>query len=153
MKTTHYLAAGGIVLDSADRALTLEREVLREGGPVHEIRLPKGHVDDGETDEQAALRETCEESGYCDLEIVADLGMARSDYTFKGVRYLRDEHYFLMRLRSPRHRPQDVHPGSEEALFRPVWDPDLVGLQQRLTYETEREFARRALRRLQSQPH
>ncbi len=151
MKTKHYLAAGGLVLDDRARVLTLERDVERRGEMVHEVRLPKGHVDDGETDEQAALRETCEESGYCDLEILADLGMGRSEYIFRGTRYLRDEHYFLMRLRSPEHRPQDVHPDSEEALFRPVWAPSLEPLCSILTYESERDFAERALRYLHSQ--
>ncbi len=151
MKTKHYLAAGGIVLDSQGRVLTLERSVERDGKTVHEVRLPKGHVDEGETDEQAAIRETCEESGYCDLEILADLGMARSEYTFKNTRYVRDEHYFLMRLRGSECRPQDVHPDSEEALFRAVWAPGLQPLCTNLTYESEREFAARALRYLQSQ--
>lgn len=151
MKTRHYLAAGGIVLDAQGRVLTLERVVERDGNMIHEIRLPKGHVDDGETDEAAAVRETCEESGYCDLEILADLGLARSEYTFKNTRYMRDEHYFLMRLRSAQARPQDVHPDSEEALFRAVWAPTLQLLCTDLTYESEREFARRALRYLQSQ--
>lgn len=151
MKTKHYLAAGGIVLDSSGRVLTLERDVEREGIVIHEVRLPKGHVDEGETDEQAALRETCEESGYCDLEILGDLGMARSEYVFRNTRYIRDEHYFLMRLRSPECRPPDVHPDSEEALFRAAWAPGLQSLCADLTYESEREFAARALRYLQSQ--
>lgn len=151
VKTKHYLAAGGIVLDGQGRVLTLERDVERNGEVVHEVRLPKGHVDEGETDEAAAIRETCEESGYCDLEILADLGLARSEYTFKEVRYVRDEHYFFMRLRSQQHRPQDVHPDSEEALFRPVWASGLAALCRSLTYESEREFAERALRYLQSQ--
>jgi 8-oxo-dGTP pyrophosphatase MutT (NUDIX family) len=151
VKTKHYLAAGGIVLDELGHVLTLERDVERDDVTVHEVRLPKGHVDDGETDQEAAVRETCEESGYCDLEILADLGMARSEYTFKDRHYVRDEHYFLMRLRSPDCRPQDMHPDSEEALFRAVWAPGLESLCTTLSYESEREFAQRALVYLQSQ--
>ena len=150
MRTKHYLAAGGIVLDSEARVLTLERDVERNGVSVHEVRLPKGHVDAGETNHQAALRETCEESGYCDLEIIADPGMARSEYAFKGIHYLRDEHYFLMRLRTASQRHQEFQPGSEEALFRPVWAPSLEVARDRLTYESEREFASRALHFIQT---
>ena len=74
MKTKRYSAAGGVALDSAQRALLIERVVVRDGIDVHEVRLPKGHIDPGESAAEAALRETCEETGYCLLDIVADLG-------------------------------------------------------------------------------
>ena len=131
-------------MDAADRVLVLVRDVERDGRTVHEVRLPKGHIDPGETVEQTALRETCEESGYCDLDIVADLGTARSEYDFRGKHFVRTENYFLMRLRSSEQRPQDVKPGSEEALFNPTWLPDLATALRELTYESEREFVRRA---------
>src|SRR5512139_2643988 len=82
MSRTHeYRAAGGVVIDDAGRVLMIERWVMRKGERVHEIRLPKGHVEPGETDEQAALRETCEESGYCGLAVIGDLGEAQTEWT------------------------------------------------------------------------
>lgn len=146
MATRFYRTGGGVVLDAANRVLVIVRDVERDGALVHEVRLPKGHVEEGETDEQAAIRETCEESGYCDLEVIADLGTARSEYTHRGHDYQRDEHYFLMRLRSDRHSVPNVDPNSEEALFRAEWLSDLVEAESRLTYPTEREFASRARR-------
>lgn len=145
MKTKHYRAAGGIVLDAKDRVLLLERDVKRDGRVMHEIRLPKGHVDKDETDEDAAVRETCEESGYCELEIIDDLGTARSEYEFKGKRFVRDEHYFLMRLRANLQRKPDVNPESEEALFVTSWARTIAEAAENLTYDSEREFARRAI--------
>lgn len=145
MKTKHYRAAGGVVLDGKGQVLLLVRDVIREGRAVHEVRLPKGHVDDGETDEQAALRETCEESGYCDLSVAADLGEYRSEYTHNGRRYIRDEHFFLMKLRSPVWQAPQVHPDSEEALFSVRWCPSLSQAVAELSYPSEQEFARRAL--------
>ena len=50
MQVREYTAAGGVVLDDAGRVLLIERWVLRGGELRHEIRLPKGHVEPGETD-------------------------------------------------------------------------------------------------------
>lgn len=144
MKTKHYRAAGGVVLDEHGRVLLIERDVKREGRLVHEIRLPKGHVDEGETDKEAALREVCEESGYCSLEVVADLGEHRTEYDFKSRHYIRDERYFLMRLISREWRCPNVDPDSEEALFSVRWAKDLADAEHLLTYESEKLFARRA---------
>jgi 8-oxo-dGTP pyrophosphatase MutT (NUDIX family) len=146
MKTKHYRAAGGVVLDAQGKVLLIERDVQRDGATIHEVRLPKGHIDDGETDEQAAMRETCEESGYCCIEILSDLGELRVEYDFKGKHYVRDEHYFLMRLTSSEWRTPDVDPDSEEALFSVKWAKDLAEAKRLLTYDGEKEFAARAAR-------
>lgn len=142
MKTEKHYTAGGVVVDAEGRMLALERDVQREGGIVHEVRLPKGHVDPGETDEQAALREVREESGYAGTEIVADLGKASSEFDFRGKHHVRDEHYYLMYLTSPEPGAQEPV-GEEEALFKPVWfEPHVAELC--MTYPSERVFIRRA---------
>jgi 8-oxo-dGTP pyrophosphatase MutT (NUDIX family) len=57
--------------------------VLGENGTIAMVRrsnsngawlFPKGHPDEGETDEQAARREIAEESGLTNLELLDDLG-------------------------------------------------------------------------------
>lgn len=142
MKTKHHVTAGGVVLDDRDCILTLVRDVERDGGQVHEVRLPKGHIDPGETPEAAALREVREESGYAGLEIEVDLGTAHSEFDFRGKHHTRDERYFLMRLTRPeRQVPEPT--GPEEALFSPEW-LELEEAEKRLSYASEREFARRA---------
>ncbi len=143
MKAEHHETAGGVVVDPSGRMLVIVRDIERGGRMVHEVRLPKGHIDPGETPEQAALREVEEESGYGALEIIADLGVCHSTFTFRGRRNERNERYFLMRLTDPnRGAPQPT--GPEEALFQPDWiDPNLAAAQ--LTYESEREFARRTI--------
>ena len=145
MKTREYRAAGGIVVDDAGRVLLIERWVLREATPVFEIRLPKGHVEAGETDAQAELREVCEETGFCDLEIVADLGEGLTEFDLEDAHVRRGEHYFLMRLTEA--TPREPHfddPAAEEARFRPRWAASLTAAEELLTYQTERDFVRRA---------
>ncbi len=144
-KTVTYRAAGGIVMDDEGRVLLLERFVTRKGREIREIRLPKGHIEPGETPEQAALREVCEESGYCDLEIVADLGEGHVSFDYGKKHVERDEHYFLMRLLHARRQssqPHDEH--SEESLFFPLWAASLEEAERLLTYEAEKAFIRRA---------
>ena len=143
MKTKFHETAGGVVLDEAKRMLIIERDVQRDGGTVHEVRLPKGHIDPGETPEQTALREVGEETGYWNLEIVADLGVATSEFDFRDKHHVRNERYFLMRLISHEYQGQKMHEGSEEALFKPRW-VDAADAEQAMTYASERDFVRRA---------
>jgi 8-oxo-dGTP pyrophosphatase MutT (NUDIX family) len=146
-----YQAAGGVVLDDNNRVLLLERDLLRDGVVQHEIRLPKGHIEAGETPAQAALREVCEESGFCRLEIVADLGQNTIEFTRAGGITQRREHYFLMRLRTPqRQPPQPTSPTADEALFRPLWAADLIVAETLLTYDSEKHFVRQARQKCMS---
>jgi len=140
--TKYHNTAGGVVLNAHGLALVLERDVMRDGRLVHEVRLPKGHIDPGESPQDAAKREVAEESGYGHTEILADLGRHRSEFTRANTHNVRDEHYFLMRLTSDeRGDPEPMH--EEEALFRPRWLP-LMEAELALTYPSEQEFARRA---------
>lgn len=148
METLEYRAAGGIVLDDADRVLLIERWVMRNGRLAFEIRLPKGHVETGETDEAAALREVCEETGYCDVTVEADLGEITNqfDWPDKDRRVLRHEHYYLMRLTDPaRQEPHFDSPEADEARFTPRWAATLPDAEALITFESEREFIRRAI--------
>jgi len=143
-KIKHYRAAGGVVVDDTGRVLMIERDVERAGRMVHEVRLPKGKLEPGETDEQAALREVGEESGYWELEILADLGENTVEFELNGKRVRRDDHYYLMQLTSTEYAGQQMKPGSDEALFEPVWAADFDDAERRLTYAGERDFIRRA---------
>lgn len=142
MKTKFHIVAGGVVINEEGRVLVLERHVERDGQVVHEVRLPKGHIDPGETPEEAAVREVGEESGYWKVSITGDLGLAHSSFAFKGKHHERDERYFLMRLENPvREAPEPS--GKEEALFQPQW-LDLDEAETLMTYASEQEFIRRA---------
>ncbi len=147
METQHHETAGGVVVDAAGRLLVIERDVVRGGRMVHEVRLPKGHIDPGESPEAAAMREVGEESGYWDVAIVADLGEATSTFCHAGRRHIRRERYFLMRLTNPKRGAPAFTPGSEEVLFRPAWrDPQAA--ERSMTYPSEQDFVRRAQKHL-----
>ncbi len=149
METLEYRAAGGVVLDDADHVLLIERWVMRNGRLAFEIRLPKGHVEAGETDEQAARREVCEETGYCGVKVIADLGEIINEFNWpdRDRRVLRHEHYYLMRLTDPvRREPHFDSPAADEARFTPRWAATLPDAGALITFESEREFIRRAIK-------
>ncbi|HRH55272.1 MAG TPA: NUDIX domain-containing protein [Candidatus Paceibacterota bacterium] len=60
--------AGGIVLGDHGTIALVRRDQGRGW------TFPKGHIDEGETDEEAALREISEETGLANLEYIDDLG-------------------------------------------------------------------------------
>ena len=61
-----------------------------------------GGVDDEEDALEAAIREVAEETGYMDIELIADLGKLRSGYfaTHKGENRIANTTGFLLRLKS-----------------------------------------------------
>jgi 8-oxo-dGTP pyrophosphatase MutT (NUDIX family) len=145
MKTRGYRAAGGVLCDNTGRVLVIARAIWRDDGCRHEVRLPKGHVEAGETDAEAALREVCEETGYCGTEITADLGEAVTEFVWDDTLVRRNEHYYLMRLVDPTPSPPHFDsPTAEESRFVPRWLASLAEAEAELTYDSERNFAARA---------
>jgi 8-oxo-dGTP diphosphatase len=132
--TREYEAAGGVVVREG-KVLLLRRPARNE------IRLPKGHVEPGETRAEAALRETREEGGVAHPRLAADLGQQRVEFDYEGVHCIRQESYFLMTLEDPEPWPR----GPEDAAqFWPFWAA-LDEAEALLTFPTEREFLRRAI--------
>ena len=146
MNKISYQAAGGVVVRARGAELLLLERPHRK-----ELRLPKGHIEPGETIEQAAVREVQEETGYADVEITAGLGsLTHSFFSLRDdAEVTRTEYYFLMRLTSER-KYQGPHYDYEK--FRRRWVR--AGEAERaLTYESEREFARRANKALAQSDH
>ncbi len=68
METIRARSAGGIVLGNGGTIALVQSRRSKYW------TFPKGHVDEGETDEEAARREIMEEAGLVDLEYLGDLG-------------------------------------------------------------------------------
>jgi 8-oxo-dGTP pyrophosphatase MutT (NUDIX family) len=133
-----YASAGGVVVDaSGERVLVLRRSKRLGPDGLPEVRLPKGHIELGESRMQAAIREVEEEAGLSDLDIVADLGHQIVEFDYKGYHYVRDESYFLMT------QMPEAAPGLPEKQFEILWLA-WEEAQARITFEAEREWLRRA---------
>ncbi len=133
-----YLAAGGVVVHNG-HVLVLHRPGCGE------VRLPKGHVERGESAMETALRETREESGYTDLTVKDDLGAQTVEFTRPdGRQVVRVERYFLITL-TEEHGKTTRQPeaGTHESQFEPLWLP-WDEAQAALTFEAEREWVRLA---------
>lgn len=127
-------SAGGVVLHGG-RVLVLYK---RTNG---EWRLPKGSLDGGEEPVAGALREVREETGFADLEIVADLGDAAVRFSTLEGPVERHERYFAMRLASFARAPRGRRDGFR---FQVFWLPVPEALA-RLTFESERAAVERAV--------
>ena len=82
-EVVRYAAAGGVVVRPEGEVLLLERPSRGE------VRLPKGHIDPGETPLETARREIAEEAGFRELRMLADLGWQEVRFVYEGRRYAR----------------------------------------------------------------
>jgi 8-oxo-dGTP pyrophosphatase MutT (NUDIX family) len=103
------------------------------------LALPKGHPEQGESAEDAALREVREEAGV-EARLVAPLGDVRYWYTRGGRRIAKVVSFFLLAYVSGEVEDHDFE--VEQACWMP-----LENAARELTYAGEREMAARALSR------
>ncbi len=137
--TKRATSAGGVVVDDrpdGDRWVLLIAR--RNAAGNAQWTLPKGRVEQGETMEQAALREVREETGYA-TEIRRELGTI--DYWFvwrpDKVRYHKFVHYYLMET-------DGAPPGERDDEAEEVeWVPLDIALV-RLAHRNERNLVRKA---------
>jgi 8-oxo-dGTP pyrophosphatase MutT (NUDIX family) len=132
------LSAGGAVVHGRDVIVVVP--VKRDAQHRRVLVLPKGHLDEGETEQAAAIREVTEETGVI-AELIEKLGDVEYSYERRGRRREKRVAFYLFEYRSGSLEDHDQE--IEEARWMP-----LEQAARDLTYAGEREIVNRALSRL-----
>lgn len=141
LRRVEETSAGGLVIDSrdADRArAALIGRTDRRGRLLWS--LPKGHVEPGETTQDAAVREVAEETGITG-QVVGELGTIDFWFVADGRRIHKTVHHFLLMATDGELSADDIE--VEEVAWVPLGE-----LPKRLAYADERRLIERVPRLL-----
>lgn len=131
-------SAGAIILRAIDGQLKIAL--------AHRLRasktwvLPKGHVEEGETLQQAALREIHEETGLTRVQLITYLGKIERETFKEGEAIQKTIHYYLA-YALPTDQPE---PPTDQGFAEPGWFAPAEVLPL-LPYEQERVFMKEYL--------
>ncbi|HEV7788597.1 MAG: hypothetical protein QOI50_5824 [Pseudonocardiales bacterium] len=134
LRTVDETSAGGLVVDHEKSIAAVIGRLDRRGRLLWS--LPKGHIEEGETPEQAAVREVQEETGIVG-EVLAPLGTIDFWFVAEDRRVHKTVHHFLLRATGGELSDIDVE------VTEVAWVP-LNELETRLAYADERRLVRRA---------
>ena len=137
MRRVEETSAGGLVLDhrgTGARGALIGR-TDRRGRLLWS--LPKGHVEPGETEQQAAVREVQEETGIRG-DVIAPLGVIDFWFVAEGRRVHKTVHHFLLLAHGADQELSDADAEVTEV----AWVP-LDKLAERLAYADERRLVKR----------
>jgi len=137
-KRVDEISAGGLVIDmTGTKGLLIGRIDAKDANRERLLwSLPKGHIEAGESPEEAALREVKEETGI-ESEISKSLGVIDFWFMAGGKRIHKTVHHFLFKEKGGRIAPQV----SEVDDVR--WFP-LEEIVERLAYPDERKLIARS---------
>ena len=137
-KRVDEVSAGGLVIDSTGtQGLLIGRIDHKDASGTRLLwSLPKGHIEEGETPEQAAIREVAEETGITS-SISRSLGVIDFWFMAGGKRIHKTVHHYLFSEVSGELTPQ-VSEVDEVS-----WFP-LSEIIQRLAYPDEKKLIARS---------
>jgi 8-oxo-dGTP diphosphatase len=136
MMGTPTTSAGGILLQPSEGSTLIvivewEKGVEEKWAPILR-QLPKGGCRSGESLEQTALREVCEETGY-EARIIRKAGEAQWSYERGGQVWDETVHYYFM-------EPVTLVAGEHDEEFDYVRWVRIEEAAQILSYPPEREL-------------
>ena len=127
-------SAGGVVLDAEQANVALIGRLDRRGRLLWS--LPKGHIEEGETPEQTAVREVAEETGISS-KVLRPLGTIDYWFVADNRRIHKTVHHFLLQATDGELSDDDVE------VTEVAWVA-LDDLDGRLAYADERRLVRKA---------
>lgn len=129
LRRVEEVCAGGLVIDASGRAALIGRRD-RDGQTLWS--LPKGHVEEGETREEAAAREVAEETGIVG-RVVAPLGVIDYWFVAERRRIHKTVHHYLLVAEGGQLSTADAE------VAEVAWVP-LDEVARRLAYADERRL-------------
>ena len=136
-KRVDEVSAGGLVVDASGKlGLLIGRRDLKDTTGKRILwSLPKGHIEEGETPEEAALREVQEETGIVSV-IEKSLGVIDFWFMAGGKRIHKTVHHYLFRENG------GVLAAQESEVDEVAWFP-LAEIVERLAYPDEKKLIAR----------
>ncbi len=136
-KRVDEVSAGGLVVDSTGKlGLLIGRRDLKDATGKRILwSLPKGHIEEGETPEEAALREVQEETGIVSV-IEKSLGVIDFWFMAGGKRIHKTVHHYLFRENG------GLLAAQESEVDEVAWFP-LTEIVDRLAYPDEKKLIAR----------
>jgi len=136
-KRVDEVSAGGLVVDTTGKlGLLIGRRDQKDASGKRILwSLPKGHIEEGETPEQAALREVQEETG---IESIIEKSLGVIDFWFMagGKRIHKTVHHYLFR------ESGGLLAAQETEVDEVAWFP-LAEIVERLAYPDEKKLIAR----------
>ena len=143
LQTLEQISAGGVAYREIDGHIEV---AIILTNPERRWQLPKGMIDEGESAEQAAVREVREEAGI-ETDLIAPLD--KTEYWFSAdrngtrTRFHKFVHWFLMRYRSGNVEDHD------HEVIEARWEAVDSALKM-LVFKNERDVVEKALQTIKS---
>jgi 8-oxo-dGTP pyrophosphatase MutT (NUDIX family) len=134
LNTVDETSAGGLVVDPDRQNAALIGRLDRHGRLLWS--LPKGHIEDGETVEQTAMREVKEETGIS-ARVLQPLGSIDYWFVAERRRVHKTVHHFLLEATGGELSDEDIE------VTEVAWVP-VAELETTLAYSDERKLVRKA---------